>query len=155
MTRLVTATILGALATASAAWSQPPYYQQTAQPYSRPVLSPYLNILNGPNAAVSYFGIVRPQLDMRNSLQQLQQQVAVDEQALANAQNGQAVTVPATGHTVQFMNYGNHFMRVGAPAGFTPRVYTPATTTGGAGVAGVTGVGNRPRAPTGQALRGR
>ena len=43
---------------------------QTGNPYAQPVFSPYLNLLRrGTNPAVNYYGLVRPEIDFRNSLQ--------------------------------------------------------------------------------------
>ena len=49
----------------------------TSQPQinPRPVVSPYLNLMNGMNPATTYFGIIRPQMEMGNNVQGLQQQV--------------------------------------------------------------------------------
>src|SRR5689334_4123182 len=44
--------------------------------YTSPAVSPYINLLrSGSPAAVNYYGIVRPEFQFQNSLQNLQQQV--------------------------------------------------------------------------------
>src|SRR6476661_2750052 len=43
-----------------------PGYQPAVQP-----VSPFLNLANGGNPAVNYYGIVQPQIDFRNQLTQL------------------------------------------------------------------------------------
>src|SRR6266571_9444294 len=50
-------------------------YPGVSNPGSRPAYSPYLNLLRRDTPLVNnYFGQVRPQLDFRNSLQQLETQ---------------------------------------------------------------------------------
>jgi hypothetical protein len=72
---------------------------------SMPVISPYLNMARGGNAAVNYYGLVRPQLDARNAIQQLQQHEFAPAASSAPIGNG----APNTAHPVQFMNYSHYF----------------------------------------------
>jgi hypothetical protein len=75
-----------------------------------PAVSPYLNLLRrGSDPAINYYGLVRPQVDFRNSIQNLQQQVSA--QAAGTGLEGQAAGLPPTGHAVQFMSYGGYFGR--------------------------------------------
>ena len=79
--------------------------------YSRPpAFSPYLNLLRaGGSPALNYYGIVRPQMQFRDAIQNLSNQVDLNQQAIGNlAATGSAL--PATGHPTQFMNLGNYFM---------------------------------------------
>jgi hypothetical protein len=65
---------------------------------------------------VNYYGIVRPELQMRSNLQNLQQQVTANRFAAAgdtSAEQG----LPLTGHTASFMNLGGYFMNMGAAGG--------------------------------------
>jgi hypothetical protein len=68
--------------------------------------SRYLNLLRGGNPAINYYGLIRPQTDLSNSLLRLQTQ----QQALTQAEN-QMINglLPATGHSVRFFNYGSYF----------------------------------------------
>jgi hypothetical protein len=95
-----------------------PYVRPQTNPYARPVFSPYLNLLNGnTNPAINYYGLVRPEIDFRNSLQQLQQQV----NTLPTTPGVPDVAgLPVTGHTTQFLNY-SHFYFAGQSAGAAGR----------------------------------
>jgi hypothetical protein len=99
----------------------------TALPYNpRPTVSPYLNMLRGGNAAVNYYGIVRPQMQAAVTLQRLQ----MDQNALFLAQSllsspppvdlTLAEGPPSTGHPVQFMNYSRYFSQTPARMGTLP-----------------------------------
>ncbi len=83
-----------------------------------PPYSPYLNLLQrGTNPAISYYGIVRPQMEFRNAIQGLQYQAAITRQSLATQQQYDPQTgLPLTGHASYFMNLGGYFMRTGAGA---------------------------------------
>jgi hypothetical protein len=96
-----------------------PYVRpQMANPYARPVFSPYLNLLNGnTNPAINYYGLVRPEIEFRSSLQQLQQQV----NALPPAPGVAEIGIPVTGHTTQFLNYSHFFAGPGPNAGAAGR----------------------------------
>ncbi len=78
---------------------QGPYGNPTSgNPYSRPAYSPYLNLLRGgASPATNYFGLVRPQLDFRSGLLQLQQQTATLDQGFATPLD-EAVT--GRGHAI-------------------------------------------------------
>src|SRR5437588_5488695 len=81
---------------------------------SPPVVSPYLSLVQrGQSPAINYYNIVRPDIEFRNSIQGLQQQVntqAAQEQATAGG-------LPFTGHGTVFMNYSHYFGRSAATAG--------------------------------------
>jgi hypothetical protein len=79
--------------------------------YARPpAYSPYLNLLrSGNSAGVNYYGLVRPEIQFRQSIQNLSTQVDANAQAIGNLAttgNGQS----ATGHSTQFMNLGGYFL---------------------------------------------
>src|SRR5437870_2548504 len=66
-------------------------------PGKNPSFSPYLNLVRRDAPLVNnYFGLVRPEMNFRNALQQLETQQAT----ASNQQPGSeyALTLPATGH---------------------------------------------------------
>jgi hypothetical protein len=101
------------------------YVRPQTNPFPKPAVSPYLNLLRGGNPAINYYGLVRPQEDTATALLQLQQQ---QQQQMAN----QALlaagdpTLPVTGHPTRFFNYSHYFFNQGG---------------GPAGVLGATGLG--------------
>lgn len=119
MTRIFFTLVL--LAAANSAFAQnPSTLRRTGfAPPSRPVTSPYLNLLrgNGRSTAFNYFQRVRPEQEFRNnanrfrqSLNQLNQRVAAQQQQI-NAGGG----LSTTGHSATFQNYGGYFP--GLPGG--------------------------------------
>jgi hypothetical protein len=87
----------------------------------RPAVSPYLNMGRGGNPAVNYYGLVRPQIAFRQSLQQLEQ----EEAALATQQQelvggARASGLPATGHGSGFLTHTRYFMNAGRPGAAGP-----------------------------------
>ena len=102
-------------------------------PYQGPAVSPYLNLFRRDTLpAVNYYGIVRPQFEFNNSLQQLQGQALQTRQEV-NAEAEQLA--PSTGHPVQFQNQGRYFQTINRPTVlnapattiFRPRPMLPAT----------------------------
>jgi hypothetical protein len=101
--------------------------------YASPVVSPYLNLLRrGSDPAVNYYGLVRPEVEFRNSIQSLQQQVTTLGTE-TTAEQG-AAALPPTGHPTRFRDYSRYFARTGAvgvtgaaPAA-APRPASPAPT---------------------------
>ncbi len=80
-------------------------------PYGQPPVSPYINLLRGGSSAgVNYYGIVRPQMYFRNTVQRLQQDVNSDQQAIAGMDAGMADMMPATGVRSGFMLQNRYFM---------------------------------------------
>lgn len=110
------------------AWAQPYNQPGNLNPYARPVTSPYLNLLNrqGNIPAVNYYGIVRPEIAFRNSIQQLRQQDAQIQQNVNGLE--EAATLPVTGHTSGFMNYRSFFMTMGRPGAGATAPITAAPT---------------------------
>jgi hypothetical protein len=97
-----------------------------------PAFSPYLNQLRnaGNSVTLNYLGIVQPNLQTNLALQNLNNDVNQNRQAIGNLYGG---GLPSTGHVTQFMNYGGYFLNNGiggAGAGF-----------GGGGVVGGGGLG--------------
>src|SRR5262245_19709250 len=86
-------------------------------PSYRPAFSPWLNLnRQGNSAALNYYGLVRPQFTVNNSIYQLQQQTG----ALQQEQQQPATTVaelPPTGHASGFLNHTKYFLNRG---GATP-----------------------------------
>jgi hypothetical protein len=113
-----------------------PYVQPMGtNPYQRPTISPYLNMIRpGTNPALNYYGLVRPQMQAMRSMQVFQQ----DLNTVANMvvfpeaqQTGPQTNLPITGHSVSFYNYSTYFPL--------------ATSTGGRGTLGGTTPGSRPQ----------
>ena len=83
-------------------------------PFSRPTVSPYLNLLQGGNPAINYYGLVRPQLAFRNALQNLGENV----NTIGNNVNSLETNQPTqTGHRSSFMTQGAYFMTNGSGVG--------------------------------------
>jgi hypothetical protein len=75
---------------------------------TNPPYSPYLNLLRGGSLTQNYWGLVQPELQWRSGLQNLQQQVTTNDQAISGLQ--QAPTgMPTTGHAVRFLSTGGYF----------------------------------------------
>jgi hypothetical protein len=101
---------------------------------NRPAFSPYLNLTRpGGTPALNYYGLVRPEVQFRQSITNLQGGLIADQQALTTLQTDPNAVSP-TGHPTQFMNYGGYFLnttpsqRSGAPAGGT--LTRPGLTAG-------------------------
>jgi hypothetical protein len=79
----------------------------------QPRVSPYINLGNrSAPPGIIYYGIIRPEVQLGNSLQQLQAQV----QAQQAAGVPQAALGPlTTGHAVGFLNHSSYFLNVGGP----------------------------------------
>jgi hypothetical protein len=91
---------------------------QAGNPYYRPPVSPYLNQYRpGASQALNYLTLVRPELDARNAIQQLQQQTDLSQRATASA--SAFADFPATGHQAGFMTQGRYFQNLGgSPVAF-------------------------------------
>ncbi|QJW98075.1 hypothetical protein [Frigoriglobus tundricola] len=83
---------------------------------SRPAYSPYLN-LNRPGGSVTqnYYGLVRPEVQARQSVGSLQGSVAANQQAIGGLQAGITAPpeLPVTGHQATFLNYRSYFLSGG------------------------------------------
>jgi hypothetical protein len=86
--------------------------------YSRPpAFSPYLNLLRGGgSSALNYYGLVRPEMQFRQSIQNLSGDVATNQQ-MVDSLGAQMIGQSATGHPTQFMNLGGYFMNSGGGMG--------------------------------------
>src|SRR5687768_777920 len=97
------------LALADAASAQP---QLGAPP--RPAFSPYLNLVRpGGSPALNYYGLVRPEIQARQAINNLQGAAAANQQAIGALQAG-SPDLPVTGHQAQFMTHGIYFQTGGA-----------------------------------------
>src|SRR5437868_12311218 len=76
-------------------------------PLGTPVLSPYLNLARGGNAAINYYGIVRPQQELRRDYNQLQQELLTNQNALTTIDPGALQLT--TGHAARFFNYSHYY----------------------------------------------
>ena len=141
-------TLAGLLVVSQSASAQYPYNN----PYNRPYVSPYINLLRGgTTAGINYYGIVRPEVDFRTGINQLQQQTQLNQQLIT----GLASTTlgpPTTGHPVGFQNHLTYFQNLGGGAqgtGFGVGL-GPGARPGGAGAQGQAGRGAPPasRAPS-------
>jgi hypothetical protein len=116
---------LGALVlVASAASAQP----QVGPVNRSPAVSPYLNLLRGDNSpAVNYYGLVRPQMEFRSGLQDLQQQVSNNQAAISDLN-----AFPTTGHRTSFLNTGGYYSSRSRGTNFSgvPRIGGTKAQTG-------------------------
>jgi hypothetical protein len=112
-------------------------------PYTRPPVSPYLNLLRGGNPAINYFGIVRPELEgiqMTQQLGQLNPYGPVPPVAPTGV-------LPVTGHVATFGNFSHYYYQNlgqttplgGRTLASTPYTSAPIAPYGPFG--GVTGFG--------------
>jgi len=83
--------------------------------YAQPRVSPYLNLLRGgATPGMNYYNLVRPEVDFRSSIYQLQQQNVASQAAITALQQGPP-GVLTTGHPVGFLTHNAYFLNVGAP----------------------------------------
>ena len=92
--------------------AQPPIGSYTPpQVNPNPAFSPYLNLNRGNNPAINYFGVVRPQFENQQAIQQLQQQFQ-GTQGMMPGQGGPVATedIGPTGHRMGgFFNYSHYY----------------------------------------------
>src|SRR5258708_578088 len=112
-TRLMVFAIAAGWLEVNGATAQPP--PPLVAPRTRPVYSPYLNLLR-PDAPFvqNYYGMVRPEFEFRRNIRGLQQDVGGLDQAVAT--QFEAADYPATGHSSAFMTQARYFntSRVGS-----------------------------------------
>lgn len=115
-----------------------------------PAFNPYMNLLRRNNPTyLNYYGLVRPQLEFRQSIQGLRQDLGAT-QAQTQQLQGEAA-LPATGHATSFMNSSRYFMtnagggvsRAGGQPGLGAR-----PGLGGGGPVGAASSGGATRAPS-------
>jgi hypothetical protein len=90
------------------------YRPPQINPY--PVVSPYLNLMNGGNPATTYFGIIRPQMEMNQNIQGLQQQVqGIQDNSFNQLGFGSSMmqqmpdNALTTGHPAVFQNFSYYY----------------------------------------------
>jgi hypothetical protein len=130
-----------------------------------PAVSPYLNLVRrGTSPAINYYGIVRPELEFRNNIGILRNQVQENRQSISDLRSDLTTVneLPATGHAVYFLNGGHpYFGQAGqsgavgrsGSAGAIRRPTTPAAPASPAAnppVASVPPVGGGTGAPRSQ-----
>ena len=124
---LIAAAIL--LLFTSAASAQPQVPRGGAA--QRPTYSPYLNLLGGGfsgNAGLNYLGYVRPQMQLNQQFNQLQQQLTTQNQNIDDAIHQTQDLLLPTGNVSVFNSTAGYFNRV------------PGVTSGG-GIGGLSGSG--------------
>lgn len=85
-----------------------------AQPLPSSTITPWLNLYRpGGTPSQNYNNLVRPELDFRGSIQQLQRQSAANQQGIANLAAAPAGPL-VTGHQAGFMTQNNYFQTLGA-----------------------------------------
>jgi hypothetical protein len=103
----------------------------------RPTYSPYLNFGRGGNPALNYFGLVRPEQQLRQQANTIQQQVTANARAIQSvgdtaASGDSALPVTGRGATFNFTShYFNNFPLGGAGGGgggLSNRTAGPAST---------------------------
>jgi hypothetical protein len=106
-----------------------------------PAVSPYLNLnRGGTQPGINYYGLVRPQLQMQQQLQNLQnQQTALaTELGGGSVVPGQGVPMATTGHPVFFFDFARFFPLGGLPGnigtGFGPGLPAAANPAIGGGL---------------------
>jgi hypothetical protein len=99
--------------TAAIASAQFPLLQQPQQP-PRPALSPYYNLLrNNAPAYQNYYGLVQPQIQAQNQINQLQQQLTgLQNASMQNYYPGTGAEL-ATGKSVGFFTHRGWFNNSG------------------------------------------
>jgi hypothetical protein len=109
------------------------YQQPQNNPYGAPGLSPYLNMLRpGASPAINYYGLVKPQMNTNQSIQQLQQYTFGMNNPANQTTKDDGKGLANTGHAVQFFNYGNYFpMSVAGRTGGTGGQSQPKKSLGG------------------------
>jgi hypothetical protein len=94
----------------------PAHGQNTPGPTTpgyRPTVSPYLNLLRRDQPrSLNYYNLVRPQIDTRAAIGQLQGQVRTNEQAISSLEA--ETELPTTGHSAGFMTHQRFFLTGGS-----------------------------------------
>jgi hypothetical protein len=111
-------TLLVLLTSADSCFGQV-FGQPFGQPSQRPAVSPFVNLNRpGTNPAINYYGLVRPKLDFYSSINQLQQGVYANQQAIATGVGGQqGPFLPITGVAANFQTQNRFFMTRGGRGG--------------------------------------
>jgi hypothetical protein len=103
--------------------AQPPAKPPFGRPPSGPTVSPYLNLTRRGtgNAAINYFGIVRPQQQFYREVRQLEGDLANQQGEIQG--RGSEPELPTTGHAASFQNYSHFYnfaeTKSGGTSGFS------------------------------------
>lgn len=97
----------------------------------QPLVSPYLNMLRPGNSAINYFGMVRPQVNFGNSIQNLNASVRY-LQSEPVLQPGEELPL-STGHAASFQTQTRFFQVRSMPAGIYGGYGASGGYGGGAG----------------------
>jgi hypothetical protein len=89
---------------------------------SLPGYSPYLNLARPGSPGMNYYGLVRPEIEFRNNLQQLQRNTTRLQSQFSQATGGDL----STGHPAAFMYYGGFYPGLGQ-GGLQSRSFPSAT----------------------------
>jgi hypothetical protein len=88
-------------------------------PYSRPTVSPYVELLRRGDPGINYYRRIRPEVDLRTAdslqigaIQRLERRSAARREGDATPAEA-SQELGSTGHPVYFMNYSHYFR--GAP----------------------------------------
>jgi hypothetical protein len=77
-------------------------------PYARPTVSPYINLLGRGSAAVNYYGVVRPEFEIR-AVQQRQGTRLHHLEGRESTPGPDDLALPQTGHKCYFLNYSHYY----------------------------------------------
>ncbi|MCI0699914.1 MAG: hypothetical protein L0241_02390 [Planctomycetia bacterium] len=83
--------------------------QVQGQPLPPTGYSPYLNLVRPGSPGMNYYGLVRPELEFRNNLQQLQRNTTRLQTEFSQATGGDL----STGHPSAFMYFGGYYSGIG------------------------------------------
>jgi len=107
MRHLLSVVVLSALAVL--AISSPAIAQPAAPRISPPTVSPYLNLLRGNTSpTLNYYGLVRPEQQLRQSLQGVQSTANSNQANINDLYSGGGLA--PTGVPGQFLNHGSYFL---------------------------------------------
>jgi hypothetical protein len=83
-----------------------------------PAFSPWLNMNRPGGGATNYFGMVKPQMQTQQQLQNLQYQQNLLQSGVGTGVGAdQNVPLSTTGHPVRYMDYSRYFPLYGMPGG--------------------------------------
>jgi len=83
-------------------------------PYQTPPVSPYFGLIGRGTIAQKYFNLTAPQLQFNANVDQLNQQIALNQQNISTLAQGDLLL--GTGHPSRFMNYQRYFLNLNATA---------------------------------------
>lgn len=104
-------TLLAITSTAQAQFGFGAGSQRINRPLNRPTVSPYVNLLRGGGAGLNYYGLVRPEQQVGQALQQLQG--GIGQRGFGRANPAFGGSMGMTGHAVVF----DSFRQAGGGAG--------------------------------------